>query len=1190
MTPIPVRRPSELSDVRGLPGGVKTDYTHEELVARWSEFFELQGYDAKIMELANLYPEKRTLDVRFEDLNRYDTDVGLFLLRKPQNALLAGEQAIQGLLPALDPKPKPHLRVLGLPPEERVSVRELRARHLGRFLSIQGLVRKATEVRPKVTDAMFRCLRCGTVLKEEQEGELFREPLECYGDQGGCKRSASATKFVLVGEESLYLDTQKIEIQEPPEELGGGEEPQRLSAWAEDDLAGLINPGARVLLNGVLRISQRGRPGAKSTLFDIFLDINSIEFTEKEFEEVEITVEDVVRIREVAAQPGIVDRIRRSIAPSLGGLEREKEALALQLFSGLVKLMPDGRRIRGDIHILLVGDPGIGKCVVGDTEVLLPDGTLRPIRQIVEEGLKRGEIGHVDDGVYAKIDQEILTLGHDGKIVPAKATLAWKRDAPPLLRRITGRSGRTIVVTPTHPFFVWREGALTPVRADQLRRGDFVAAAGRMPVDGRPRSLSRVIYRLSESNNAVRLKVPATTSPEFWRFIGPVAGDGYVRLRDDGGYLSFTNNDPTLLRDVERMSARLGLNPRLYESHPGKSAKDLVTPSIELSTFLQGLGLAVPSARKSVPDLLFRRGTDEVAGFVSGLFDAEGSVSLVDNAVEVSSASSRLLTQTQHLLLRLGIQASLGSKKVDGTPYYRLSVTGSQARRFAATVPARHPEKVRRLSRMAARRHAVSLYDYVPVRAAELRRIRERLGMTQSEMGVSRGAYLHYEQGRTPLQPTLDKIIGAMEARASIMGVRLAELDALRQLVDSDIQWERIARIEDVEAPEPYVYDLQVPGTHNFVSNDFITHNSELLMYMRNLAPRAVFAVGGAATAAGLIAAAVRDEFGEGRWTLEAGALVLADKGMALIDEVDKMSEQDRSSIHAAMEQQQVSIAKAGITATLPTRCAVLAAANPKLGRFVVGKAISEQINLAPTLLSRFDAIFTLHDEPDPLQDSQLADHILKGHLLGAQRAQHLVDPSYEPDRNLEAIYRPEFDTEFLRKYVAFARRTYPIMTPDAMDVIKGKYLEIRRTGGGSSEPGGSVPITPRQLEAFVRLSEASARARLSPLVMEEDARRAVDLVEYWLRKVAGGEGGGIDIDKVVSGISSSQREEMIALRDILAESEQEPQGADEEDVIRRAAERGIPEPRVRAILSRWRQEGEVYSPVQGKYKLISRL
>src|SRR5437867_9204706 len=145
------------------------------------------------------------------------------------------------------------------------------------------------------------------------------------------------------------------------EGLRGGEEPQRLTLYLEDDLTGRITPGERVVMNGVLRSVQKGRPGAKSTLFDIFMDVNSVEKEQVEFEEIEVTEEDARLIRETGSSPDIFRMITASIAPSMYGMYVEKEALALQLFSGVPKVMPDGRRIRGDIHVLMVGDPGVGK-------------------------------------------------------------------------------------------------------------------------------------------------------------------------------------------------------------------------------------------------------------------------------------------------------------------------------------------------------------------------------------------------------------------------------------------------------------------------------------------------------------------------------------------------------------------------------------------------------------------------------------------------------------------------------------------------------------------------------------------------------------------------------------------------------------------------------------------------------------
>src|SRR5213594_1693271 len=337
---------------------VLVEFPQDELIAKWEEFFEEMGYLSKIIAVADRYPESRSLEASFLDLNRFDTDMAIYLLRHPLNVLMAGEEAIRRLVPPGDEAPQIHLRINGLPRDRRVQIRDLRAKHLGQYISVEGLVRKSTEVRPKVVGALFQCLRCGTIIKEEQDGQTFREPLECYEEQGGCKRSASATKFKLLTETSLYLDTQKIEVQESPEGLRGGEEPQRLTAYVEDDLTGRITPGQRVILNGVLRSVQRGRPGQRSTLFDIFVDVNSVEMERVEFEEIEVTEEDAHRIREIGSSPDIFRLITASIAPSIYGMHVEKEALALQLFGGVAKLMPDGRRIRGDIHLILVRGPG----------------------------------------------------------------------------------------------------------------------------------------------------------------------------------------------------------------------------------------------------------------------------------------------------------------------------------------------------------------------------------------------------------------------------------------------------------------------------------------------------------------------------------------------------------------------------------------------------------------------------------------------------------------------------------------------------------------------------------------------------------------------------------------------------------------------------------------------------------------
>ncbi|MGB2825190.1 MAG: minichromosome maintenance protein MCM, partial [Thermoplasmata archaeon] len=366
------------------------------------------------------------------------------------------------------------------------------------------------------------------------------------------------------------------------------------------------------------------------------------------------------------------------------------------------------------------------------------------------------------------------------------------------------------------------------------------------------------------------------------------------------------------------------------------------------------------------------------------------------------------------------------------------------------------------------------------------------------------------------------------------------------------------------------------------------TAKSQILRYMATLAPRGIYTSGKASSAAGLTAAAVKDEFGEGRWTLEAGALVLADKGLACIDELDKMNDQDRSSIHESLEQGTISVAKAGITATLQSRCAVLGAANPKYGRFDENRNIAEQIDLPPALLSRFDAIFTLTDRPDAEYDRNVAVHILKGHRRGEIKLHE--SPETIPGMDVSQImsdteiFLPAMDIEFLRKYVAFSKRLIPVMADDAMKTLESYYVNIRKLGEGEES---SVPITARQLEALIRLSEASARARLNPIVTAEDAERAIKIVEYYLNKVAS-EGGRRDIDIIATGTSKSQREQIYVLRSLVQQLADERRGVSLEELIQKAASENISEERVRALVKRLSDAGEVYSPQPGYYKLAS--
>ncbi len=355
------------------------------------------------------------------------------------------------------------------------------------------------------------------------------------------------------------------------------------------------------------------------------------------------------------------------------------------------------------------------------------------------------------------------------------------------------------------------------------------------------------------------------------------------------------------------------------------------------------------------------------------------------------------------------------------------------------------------------------------------------------------------------------------------------------------------------------------------------------------LSPRGIYTSGQSSTSAGLTATAVKDEFGDGRWTLEAGALVLADMGVAAVDEMDKMQKEDRSALHEAMEQQSISVAKAGITATLKSRCALLGAANPRYGRFDDFAPISDQINMPASLLSRFDLIFVMTDKPDKTKDNAIADHILKAHGIGELIEQHKKSPidGVNDDYIAEQLkpVTPEIDPALFRKYVAYAKRTcFPILSQEAKDTLIAYYMNLRDIADASKP----VPVTARQLEALVRLAEASARIRLSRRIEKSDAERVVHIVDTCLRQVAyDAKTGSFDIDKMMTGFSKVKRDLIRLIKETIKGLADETGRAPKEQVIEVLSQKGISREDAQKQIEMFLRQGEAMEPKSGFIKLI---
>ncbi|CAI2354109.1 unnamed protein product [Caenorhabditis sp. 36 PRJEB53466] len=294
---------------------------------------------------------------------------------------------------------------------------------------------------------------------------------------------------------------------------------------------------------------------------------------------------------------------------------------------------------------------------------------------------------------------------------------------------------------------------------------------------------------------------------------------------------------------------------------------------------------------------------------------------------------------------------------------------------------------------------------------------------------------------------------------------------------------------------------------------------SQLLRYVLRMAPRAITTTGRGSSGVGLTAAVTTDpDSGERR--LEAGAMVLADRGVVCIDEFDKMSDIDRTAIHEVMEQGRVTISKAGIHAKLNARCSVLAAANPVYGRYNPFKSPMENIGMQDSLLSRFDLIFVLLDEHDSDRDADVAGHVLKLHTYRTQgEADGTVMPMgggvetistinmetkkasssiYEENTQWAGIQNAKILTmDFMRKYIHLAKNVQPKLTDEATEFISEVYADIRSFDITKTDQERTMPVTARQLETLIRLSTAIAKARFSKQVEREDAEKAYHLLHF---------------------------------------------------------------------------------------------
>ncbi|MFH8080398.1 MAG: minichromosome maintenance protein MCM [Candidatus Aenigmatarchaeota archaeon] len=301
--------------------------------------------------------DEKSLQVDFSLLDKYSPEMADLLLEKPEEMLKLFEDAVEQI--DLPQKKKIKIRMFNLPESSKIRIRNIRSEHLGKLLCVDGIVKRASEIRPEIAEIVFQCSECGekiTVLQTEKEKTIVYPSM--------CENCKSKRGFKIL-EQKLY-DARWIAIEEPFE-ITTGERPSEIMVYLKEDLTTpkmqyKTDPGNRIKVIGILKeVPKRAGKGGKSRQMEVLIEANNIESTQTEWEDIVITPEEEKMIKELSSDPDIYNKLIASLAPGMYGLEVVKLAIILQFFGGVPKVLKDGTRIRGDIHILIVGDPAVGK-------------------------------------------------------------------------------------------------------------------------------------------------------------------------------------------------------------------------------------------------------------------------------------------------------------------------------------------------------------------------------------------------------------------------------------------------------------------------------------------------------------------------------------------------------------------------------------------------------------------------------------------------------------------------------------------------------------------------------------------------------------------------------------------------------------------------------------------------------------
>lgn len=788
-------------------------------------------------------------------------------------------------------------------------------------------------------------------------------------------------------------------------------------------------------------------------------------------------------------------------------------------------------------------------------EMTFSNGKKHLIGQYIDGKFERN-IDKVIDGVNCEIlplrdnihSSDTFSTDFDSFFY-AEPSHASRHIAPGNFIKIQYSNGREVLVTPEHPVFIFSSENIDEVPAEELKEGTFVPA------------VRMIDFRIDESldtsivKGRKKVRLPSKMEVSLARFLGYYAAEGYS-YKGSTLEVGLSNTDPKITLDMKQcILETFNIDP--IDNVKRGCVLRLISKSIFNYMHKNFPELMKKSLKKRIPQKIFTSCEDKRITFLNAAFLGDGAIE--SEAVAYSTSSKKLAEDYQDLLLSLGIHTRINTSEYltlinrKRRTRYKVYIRGDNLKSFYELVipEVQHPKLQTLLKRiLKTRGHDVLPPGVVCI----IKRCMKKLGIPYN--GYFQQAFKE-ECGITT--QVIDRYLDLLNSRIRKLNCKLPKVSHIREFRDvTNYSQQRIAQLTG-----------NTHGSIDYIERGgyILERRNQVLIEAKEAFSKEIQDVQKA-----LLYIEKLKQF---YWLRVSNISTIENSGKYRTNWVyDITVNPSRTFIsHGIIFHNTISIAKAGIVATLNARTSILAAANPRRGRWNPFKATADNLNLPPTILSRFDLIFVLEDKPDLKEDHDLASHILRLHK----------------SQTLSAT--PPIEQDLLRKYIAYARReVHPRLSDEAEQRLLDYYKELRRTSGkveeGRLDP---IAITPRQLESLVRLSEARAKMRLSDVVTYDDASGAVNLMNATLEKLAKDtETGMLDIDKYASGMSAKSRrrlDQIDALIDRMLEESEDDEPVAIKDIIDRAVEEGLNKNQVVKAIDEMTRRGILFEPQPGHVK-----